>query len=214
MKYNKKLLEKLIPSGWEFCERDVEIPFVLENLPEPPANVLDVACAYSNVLLELNKLGFDAWGIDLLDYGVETTKFIKADARKIPFPSATFDVVTCISALEHFGIVETPYHVDTTEDQEAGKKALLEMKRVTKQDGIIIVTLPLGFTNGSLKTWVKFFNKNLINELIENTGLEITKQKVMIHVDNSWKESTIEEAEKMETIDNVVANVCLVLKKK
>ncbi|HEX8965495.1 MAG TPA: hypothetical protein VF820_03640, partial [Patescibacteria group bacterium] len=59
----------------------------------------------------------------------------------------------------------------------------------------------------------KFFNKNLINELIENTGLEITKQKVMIHVDNSWKESTIEEAEKMETIDNVVANVCLVLKK-
>ena len=35
-------------------------------------------------------------------------RFIKADARNIPFDDKSFDVVTCISSLEHYGLVETP----------------------------------------------------------------------------------------------------------
>jgi len=194
-------------------ERCVEIPFVFDNIPEPPAKILDVSCSYSSFLLEMDKLGFDAYGIDILDYGVSYDKFIKADARNIPFKNKSFDVVTCISALEHYGLVETPYSSDTVYDPEAPFTALKEMARVIKDNGMIILTLPYGYGEGEWLKWVKFYNRAAIRELISGTCLYVFKQQIKACINNLWESVTEKEGEKILTTDKVNCNICLVLKK-
>ena len=219
---NQELVKRLIPFMDVATERDVEIPFVLNNLPIPDHNtkVLDVSCAYSQMLLVLNEMGFDAWGIDLLDYGVPTTKFVRADARQIPFPDKTFDVITNISALEHYGLVETPYNTDTVYDQAAAFKAMQEMNRILKDDGKLILTLPFGFTNSeqTLK-WIKFYKMSEINELLSATGFAISTLTVSKYTGDPekkngiWVETSTEDGEKIETKGIVICNICMVLNK-
>lgn len=211
-------------------ERSIEIPFVLDNMPEPPAKLLDVSCSESTFLLEMDKLGFDAYGIDVNDYSVPYGKFVKADARSIPFEDKSFDVVTCISALEHYGLVETPYHSDTVYDPEAPFKAMKEMKRVLKDDGTIILTLPFGYTeNEDWLKWVRFYNSDMIKQLVDSANLIVSKkqikalksslsreivEKVKAYEDNPWSEVSEKEGEKVLTPScKVNCSICLVLKR-
>lgn len=213
MNYDIELVNRIIGMLMD-TEREAEIPFVLENLPEPPAKLLDVSCCYSSFLLEMINLGFDCWGIDILDYGVPCDRFIKADARNIPFDDKSFDVVTCISSLEHYGLVETPYHSDTEYDELAPFKAIKEMARVLKDDGIIILTLPFGSGDEELSKWIKFYNTKLITELIHSANLKIVKKQIKSLIDNVWVDIDEKEAEKVFSHDNkVYCNISLVLEK-
>lgn len=194
-------------------ERCVEIPFVLDNMPDPPAKILDVSCNYSSFLLEMDRLGFDAYGIDINDYGVPYSKFTVADARNMPFEDKSFDVITCISALEHYGLVETPYCSDTTYDPEASFTALREMARVIKDDGMIILTLPFGYGEGEWLKWVKFYNSGMVRELSNVDGLFIFKQQIKACINNLWVDISEEDGEKILTTDKVNCNISLILKK-
>ena len=214
MRKKLELTRKIVvEAGLWGTERDVEIPFVLNNIPNPPAKLLDVGCKESIFLLEMNKLGFDAYGIDINDYEVPYNKFIKADARNIPFKNKSFDVVTCISALEHFGLVGTFYHSDTTYDPEAPFTAMKEMARVLKDDGIIILTLPFGYAEGEWLKWVKFYNSDMVKKLIDSAKLSIFKKQIKALKNNIWEDISDKEGEKILTTDKVNCNICLVLKK-
>ena len=214
MKYDIGIERRTVEgAGLDGTEREVEIPFVLDNMPEPPAKLLDVSCSYSTFLLEMDKLGFDAWGIDILDYGVPYSKFIKADARNIPFKNNSFDVITCISALEHYGLVETPYHSDTVYDSEAPFTAMKEMARVIKDDGIIILTLPFGYCESGLLKWIKFYNSNGIKQLIDSANLKIFKKQIKACINNLWEDISEKEGEKILTTDKVNCNISMILKK-
>jgi len=212
MEYDIEVAKRII-SPLENTERKVEISFVLDNMPEPPVKLLDVSCSYSTFLLEIDKLGFDAYGIDILDYGVPYSKFIKADARNIPFGNKSFDIVTCISALEHYGLVETPYHSDTVYDSEAPFTAMKEMARVLKDSGIIILTLPFGYAKGEWLKWVKFYNSDMVKKLIDSAKLSIYKKQIKALKNNIWEDISDKEGEKILTTDKVNCNICLVLKK-
>ena len=210
MNYDIELVNRII-GVLAGTEREVEIPFVLENLPEPPAKLLDVSCCYSSFLLEMIEAGFDCWGIDIQDYPCD--RFIKADARDIPFKDKFFDVVTCISSLEHYGLVETPYHSDTEPDPLVPFTAIDEMVRVLKDDGIIILTLPFGYGDEGLSKWIKFYNIELINELIGFANLKIIKKQIKALTD-TWRDIDEKEAEKVFSHDNkVYCNISLVLEK-
>ncbi len=56
--------------------------------------------------------------------GISNVKFQVGDAENIPFPSDTFDVITCRFASHHFGDI---------------KKAIQEISRILKSGGILIV---------------------------------------------------------------------------
>lgn len=215
MKYDMIVLWRVIGEADinSNSERCVEIPFVLDNMPEPPAKLLDVSCSYSQFLLEMDKLGFDAYGIDINDYGVPYSKFMIADARNIPFENKSFDVVTCISALEHYGLVETSYDSDTVYDPEAPFTAIKEMARVIKDDGMIILTLPFGYGEGDWLKWIKFYNRDMIRQLSNVDGLYVFKQQIKACINNLWNEICQKEGEKILTTDKVNCNISLVLKK-
>ncbi|APV43403.1 Methyltransferase domain-containing protein [Dehalogenimonas formicexedens] len=100
--------------------------------------VLDVCCGTGDQATYLAGLGMDAYGIDLdpkmiaiaerkrKKYGKENLHFQLADATALPFEDAFFDSSTISLALH-----EKPF--------ETQKKVISEMRRVTKNGGMIIL---------------------------------------------------------------------------
>jgi len=64
----------------------------------------------------------------ILKKGLSNITFHKSDVRKLPFKDCYFDLMFCLSLIEHI------------EDQE---KTLIEFKRVIKNDGILLLGYPL-----------------------------------------------------------------------
>ncbi len=202
-------------------ERAVEIPFVFSILPEPSIyiRVLDIGCCESTLVMDLSTLGFDAWGVDMRDYGVPYNKFIKADARNMPqIPTSSFDIVLAISTVEHVGLVKTPYLTDKTFDLTADKKVFNEMVRIAKPNGIIVVTVPYGDGEASLKDWIRFYNKHTLSELLTHPHFVINKVKYSIYTNNNninnWVETTEQECAKSYSkygpkSNPIYGNVCI-----
>ena len=109
--------------------------------PQPGELALDVACGPGALVLALApRLGF-ARGIDLThqmllravalkaERGIANACFDEGEGEQLPYPNATFDLVTCQFALHH---VVKPQAV------------VREMARVTKPEGRLLIADTLG----------------------------------------------------------------------
>lgn len=96
--------------------------------------VLEVGAGDGYCVKALQKQGYDVIATEvsqirlkrMQDAGIPA---IYADVNELPFPDKTFDAVMCGEVLEH---IDSP------------GKGLAELERVTKDDGIIILSLPVG----------------------------------------------------------------------
>ena len=87
-------------------DKDIDDPMYLAMLgllPKPAAGrLLDVGCGKGEFVLHASRVGWEAEGVDLIDWGspypVEITV---GDLAELPFPRASYDVVTAWAVLEH-----------------------------------------------------------------------------------------------------------------
>jgi ubiquinone/menaquinone biosynthesis C-methylase UbiE len=108
--------------------------------PQPQELVLDVACGPGAFVLAIAPRVSFVMGIDLTpemlrqarqfqaEKQIANAAFARADADHLPFPDASFDLVSCQHAFHHITKPET---------------VLLEMIRVTKPQGRLLVLDPL-----------------------------------------------------------------------
>ncbi len=90
------------------------------------SRILDVGCGEGILVEKLHKMGYDVTGLDLA-YSSDLVR--KGDILNMPFPDGGFDYILCLDVLEHL------YY-----DKQA--PAILEMKRVLKSDGVLVLSLP------------------------------------------------------------------------
>ena len=134
----------LIPNSPLINDRAMEYGFMAKELNFKPGDkILDIGFLESVIPFILAGLGADIHALDLrkcpINYpGVKT--YI-SDIRKTDFDDKFFDKIIAISTIEHLGI---PTRYNSYGDSEADRKALLEMKRILTDDGIIIITVPFG----------------------------------------------------------------------
>src|SRR4051812_9466351 len=102
--------------------------------PRPGDRVLDVACGGGYLLMEAERAGLDAFGIDIAQAAIDRAKtfapkatLVRGDAEALPYDDASFDIVTCLGSLEHF--LSPP-------------KALEEMRRVLRPNGRAVIVVP------------------------------------------------------------------------
>jgi transcription elongation factor GreA len=124
-------------------ERVIEIPWVLARYGGEP-RVLDLGSAnadpaYLDALLDAAPT---AVGVDVAEAEIPGLPLQPGDLRDLPFERRSFDVVFCVSTLEHVGSDNAVYGVGPGEG--GIPEALDEIRRVLTLDGYALVTVPCG----------------------------------------------------------------------
>ena len=132
-------------------ERSIEIHWALSR-HEGGGRVLEVGCSWADenaaYIEGLKALAIaELHGIDISSK--PAPNFIKktADIRASGYPSDFFDTVFCISTIEHVGRDNARHYSPVAEleaKEEPDRAALVEMLRITKPAGKILVTVPFG----------------------------------------------------------------------
>ncbi len=125
-----------------FTEEDVEatrIQTVAETLGRPlrGLRVLNVGCGTGGFNVAAQRAGASTWGIDASDDAIRICElrralgaggqYVLAAAEALPFPDGSFDLVYCLSTLEHVAGVEA---------------AVGEMVRVLRPGGAVLLYAP------------------------------------------------------------------------
>lgn len=123
-------------------DRDIEDPFIRARLAmlSAGARILDVGCVDGWVLDEYpDAVGVDArpgpskWG----------DRAYQGDADGMIWMTESFDVVTCVSVLEHVGL---GWYGDPAGDEGKAGRVVAEMARVLRPGGWLLLTVPIGLT--------------------------------------------------------------------
>jgi len=107
------------------------LPFLKLN---DKLNIVDLGCGDGTFLrmLEKNFKNINTFGIDILPEVLAIKNFLRAeikirDLRNTNFPDNFFDIVFCLDTLEHFKNLEEPVR---------------EIKRILKNNGLLIISAP------------------------------------------------------------------------
>ena len=151
----------------ETDERVVELPWVLARLR--PGRALEVGYAFAEppYLAALLRAGFDELtGVDLAEADVPGMTTVRADVRELPFDRGVFDLVLCVSTLEHVGADNTGYGLAAETDGGSRLGALRELRRVLSPQGRLLVTVPCGepgdygwFRQEDVRGWTRLFTR-------------------------------------------------------
>jgi O-antigen chain-terminating methyltransferase len=129
----------------EAGERAIEIPWALSRLGGAE-RVLDLGTANAEPAYLAALLAAappKLVGADLAEAEVPGLETVVADVRRLPFEDGAFDLVLCVSTLEHVGRDNRVYGVDAA--REGGiDEALEELRRVLERRGRLVVTVPCG----------------------------------------------------------------------
>jgi SAM-dependent methyltransferase len=83
-------------------------------------------------------------GVDLAPKRRRGIQIVAADIRRLPWADGHFDVILCVSTLEHIGMDNSEYGWRSRPGDRQDIAALVEMARVLAVDGRLLVTVPLG----------------------------------------------------------------------
>jgi len=129
----------LKPFGWMNLMRRLQAPIIMRMLDLKRDNVvLDVGCGSGNFSLEIAKKVKWVVGLDLnvrqqhkrISESIPNLTFIKTDAVALPFPEKYFDKILLSSVLQMV---------------EEDSLLLQELHRVLKEDGRLILSVPVGY---------------------------------------------------------------------
>ena len=167
-------------------ERVVEIPWVLSRY-QGERRVLDIGPAYA-LPLYLRRLRMlhvpELHGVDLTEARLDGIITAQADVRSMPYPDGLFDLIICISTLEHIGCDNARYRLQVPVDPQGDLHALIEMRRVLADQGRILVTVPYGRPQDY--GWFRQYDGRRWQRLVDQARLEIVEQACYGYSDAGW----------------------------
>ena len=173
------------PAGTD--ERLVEIPWALARYRGEP-RVLDVGYAFAEpayLAALVDATPDEPTGVDLADAEVPGLRRVNADVRQLPFGDRAFEVVFCISTLEHIGRDNTVYGLDAERDQRALTQSLRELRRVLSRHGRLLVTVPCGEAQDL--GWQVQLEPDAWLELFRASGFIVFEHEVYELADDGWR---------------------------
>lgn len=191
-------------------ERIVEIPFVLQSIPsDRNQRILDVGCTESSLSLHLASIGYRVTGVDMRDfpYVHPNFRFRRADIMNVGFEDESFDVVTCVSTLEHIGL---GFYSDNEDSDNADKKAISEIERVLRQEGALILSVPFGRFKKTAQQ--RIYDLSRLRSLLERFTVREKRffRNEYTSIPNYWQEIDVHEADNTDSPDGSTNCVCLI----
>jgi len=193
-----------IKCGKALPERVIELLFARLSY-RPGSRVLDVAHANSMAchlkMLESLPGPRHLTGIDIAEPVYDTSplyeKSLIGDVTETSFPENSFDLIWCISALEHFGMDNSGYTDNFSIDNNVDVIALKEMLRILTIGGNLLITVPFGkFENhGWFKNYSSVQWQNLLGSARDVATI---KEDYFKHTEkNGW---SVVHADQLESV--------------
>jgi SAM-dependent methyltransferase len=177
---------RALGSGWHNFPNAVSLPRPCgENLPErvvelllarlsywPGAVALDVGHANSMMchreMVRSLPGPRNITGIDMAEPVFDASRLyaesVCGDICDTEFADETFDLVWCISSLEHIGMDNSGYG-EPLSDGATAERAMVEMMRIIRPGGSVLVTVPYGkFEDHG---WFRNFDQDSFQDLLE-----------------------------------------------
>jgi len=206
-----RLLAKVLYNQPPNSDRYLEYPWMLQNIKITSGRILDVGSTASNMLYKFLPKEVEINSIDLNDKHIESdsVKFSVGDIRKTNYEDNYFDVISCISTLEHIG-VSGRYGSD--EDSTGDLKAVREMGRILKPGGVMLITVPYGVKD--VLPINKLYNKERINELFKDFSMVEIEYKKYFNQFHLWLTTDEAEAAKTDMIKDLWYAIAFIKVKK
>ena len=181
--------------GFRLDARVVEIPWILARLTQRKGRLLDAGSSLNHeVVLKSPALADKRITIITLAPEAEChwrlgISYVFGDLRDLGFRDGYFDMISCISTIEHVGMDNTMY-LSTPDKTNRGdtKEFLLavrEMRRVLKPGGVLYVTFPFGqYENHG---WFQQFDSQLMDRLIEGFSPTSFNETIFRYDPDGWK---------------------------
>lgn len=119
---------------WVDVKHSPLLPYLMEYVPKEK-NILEAGCGMGQWVKYLNDLGYKIIGADFSTQTIEQSKklypglkFIGGDVAKLGLKDNSFDAILSWGVVEHF--------------ESGPQKALGEMFRVLRTDGLLFITVP------------------------------------------------------------------------
>jgi O-antigen chain-terminating methyltransferase len=183
----------LTAPGWS-DERALEIPWCLARY-DSERRVLDVGYAFAEAAYVAGLAGLGAAelvGVDLARAEVPGLQSVVADVRELPFPDGHFELIVCISTLEHIGRDNAVYDVEAARDERGDEAALRELHRVLAGDGRLLVSVPTGAPED--QGWQVQRTPEEWVERFEGGGFLIFEDELYTRGEDGWRTATLAEA--------------------
>ena len=174
-------------------ERSLEIPWALARY-DGERRVLDVGYAFAEpaYLAGLTALGAaELTGVDLAEAEVPGLEAVVADVRELPFADSSFDLVFCISTLEHVGRDNEVYEVEAAREEQGDEAALRELRRVLAKDGRLLVSVPTGEHDD--QGWQLQRTPGEWVAVFERAGFLVYEDELYLRDTDGWRSATLEE---------------------
>ena len=132
--------------------------------------ILDAGCGYGIFSIALKEKGYHVTPVDISNrriYSLKKEGFTNVglmDVSNLEFMDNTFDVIICTEVIEHI---------------DDWKKALIELKRVLKKEGLLILTAPY-MSNFNKKHYKEYGHSTpgyTTEEIIKETGMNLIEEK-------------------------------------
>lgn len=167
-------------------ERVVEIPWTLSRYASEH-RVLDVGStnAVAPYLAYLTGLNIpELHGVDLSPASINGMVMTQADVRQMPYEGAYFDLIACVSTLEHIGRDNSSYNIQGALETDGDVKTLLEFQRVLKTGGQLLITVPFGTLR--YYDWFKQYDLKAWHELVGQTAFQPLELGFFAYGTSGW----------------------------
>jgi O-antigen chain-terminating methyltransferase len=165
-------------------ERLIEIPWALARV-RPGDRVLDVGTANAEpaYVAALAGRAREITGVDLAEADIPGIRTVVADVRDLPFEDGSFDLVLCVSTLEHVGRDNRVYGAADEADPDGIADALEELRRVL--GGRLVVTVPCGEPEDH--GWFVQLEPDAWNDAFLAAGFSVLEEEIYALGPDGWR---------------------------
>jgi SAM-dependent methyltransferase len=182
-----------LPEGYGvgIDERTVEYPWAFARLPIGGGRVLDAGGTLNYAFLVAHPLirAKTLHILTLVPEGhcqcIHGASHIYADLRSVPMSSGYYDVVVCVSTLEHIGMDNTLFHGEVENAPDDYVAAVREMRRLLRPGGILLLTVPFG----TYKNFGSFqlFDQRLIRNVVTACSPSHVEETYFRYTAQGWR---------------------------